>query len=48
MVDQDTAPTLSDEHIELHLFSPDDIEGLPMPDGYRASIRAMQALEPQP
>jgi hypothetical protein len=30
----------SDEHAELRPFSPGEIDGLPMPDGYRASIRA--------
>lgn len=31
--------TLSHEHKEVGLFSPGEIDGLPMPDGYRRSIR---------
>jgi 8-oxo-dGTP pyrophosphatase MutT (NUDIX family) len=32
-------PRLSHEHSAVRLFGAGDIEGLPMPEGYRASIR---------
>lgn len=31
--------TLSHEHKEVGLFEPEEVEGLPMPEGYRRSIR---------
>jgi 8-oxo-dGTP pyrophosphatase MutT (NUDIX family) len=34
------APRLGAEHKKLGLFAPSEIEALPMPDGYKASIRA--------
>jgi len=46
--DPDATPTMSDEHLELGLFDPDELADVPMPDGYRASIRAMRALAPTP
>ena len=46
LLDLNAAPILSGEHAGIGLFGPDEIDELPMPDGYRASIRAMEAAEP--
>lgn len=37
-------PVVSHEHKELRLFAPQLIDGLPMPAGYRDSIRRFLAL----
>lgn len=36
--DGDAAPAYSHEHKELTLVRPDEVAGLPMPEGYRTSI----------
>ena len=41
--DGDAAPSYSDEHKELALVTPDEADGLNMPEDYRAAIR--QAVE---
>ncbi|GAA3383701.1 NUDIX hydrolase [Cryptosporangium minutisporangium] len=43
LLDPEAVPVLSDEHAEVGLFGPDEIDDLPLPDGYRASIRAATA-----
>jgi len=37
--DGDGTVTMSDEHNAVGLFAPDELDGLPMPEGYRRSIR---------
>ncbi|WP_067821676.1 NUDIX hydrolase [Actinomadura kijaniata] len=36
----DLAPRLSHEHKQVGLFTADEVPGLPMPDGYKASVAA--------
>jgi 8-oxo-dGTP pyrophosphatase MutT (NUDIX family) len=45
LLDLNAAPVLSQEHNEIGLFCPGEIDDLPIPDGYRASIRTMEAVE---
>lgn len=39
----EAAPVLSPEHAELGFFDVGEVDGLPMPDGYRRSIAAWTA-----
>jgi 8-oxo-dGTP pyrophosphatase MutT (NUDIX family) len=43
-----TVPTVSDEHRELALFTPGQVEWLPMPAGYQRSIRTWLGLLDRP
>ena len=38
-VDDDSHITVSSEHREARLFAADELAALPMPDGYRRSVR---------
>ncbi|MFD7501619.1 NUDIX domain-containing protein [Streptomyces sp. NPDC059850] len=40
VLNPDVVPVMSDEHKEIGLFTADEVPGLRMPDGYKASVAA--------